>query len=117
MAATPAPARPASGKPASRRPRAHHRWNPMNSCCFAAADRPQLSIEFPWCGVLRPNLADGERNLGLACVSSTNKAMPTNESNVTLTLSLASLDQQRALGLKRSKLRRIAEPSPTVFFG
>src|SRR5258708_34594478 len=116
MAATPAPARPASDRQASHRPRAHRKWDPAHSCSFAADDRVRPPVEFPCYGVLRPNLADTERNLGLADSDSTKEAMPNNESNVTFTLTLTPVNQQRALSFNRSKLRPIAEPSPAINF-
>ena len=75
------------------------------------------AIEFPWCGVLRLNLAEGGWNLGLACADSTKKPMPAYKSNVTLTLPLIPVYQQRALSLKRPKLRRIPKPSSAVNLG
>src|SRR5258708_4746075 len=116
MGAHPAPAPPASDRQARHRLRAHGKWDPAHSCSFAADDRVRPPVEFPCYGVLRPNLADRERNLGLADSDSTKEAMPNNESNVTFTLTLTPVNQQRALSFKRSKLRRIAEPSPAINF-
>src|SRR5579859_4611945 len=65
-------------------------------------------------GVLRPNLAEEERNPGLAGSNSTKKPMSTYESNVTLTLTLTPVNQQRALGLERSQLLCAREPPAGV---